>query len=99
VSGGTLGQYGFHQVEQVASDLREQADDEVWDDWTSQYEANTYTAETRAAFLKIADLLDLAAKAWKDADWLLSGDSSEDNWLSLEVAAITSITTETNDNE
>ena len=33
-----------------------------------------------------------AAEAWKDADWLVSGDTSESNWMSETTAAALGLT-------
>lgn len=87
MSGGSLGNYGFHQCEYAAEDLRSEIARNGQPD-EDGYERDPWMPETLNTFGMIADLLDAAAQAWRDADWLISGDTSEDNWLSDETCEV-----------
>lgn len=70
MSGGSLGEYGFYNIEHAQVDLRYEIDQ------------GTYEPETVAQLEAVYALMGAAAAAWKDADWLVSGDTSESNWMS-----------------
>jgi hypothetical protein len=91
MSGGTIGSYGFSEVEDAASQIRSIIN-------TNEAEAEygiRYAPETLERFKQIANLLDAAAVAWKDVDWLVSGDTGEDDWVSTgTLAALAPVTEE-----
>ena len=82
MSGGSLGEYGFYKIEYAQVDLRR------------SIESGCYSPETVAQLEAIHALMGNAAAAWKDADWLVSGDTSEGNWMSETTAAALGLTAE-----
>ena len=82
MSGGSLGEYGFYAIGHAQVDLRHAID------------AGDYSHETVAQLEAIHALMGNAAAAWKDADWLVSGDTSESNWMSETTVAALGLTAE-----
>lgn len=80
MSGGSLGEYGFYAIGHAQVDLRHAID------------AGDYSPETVEQLEAIHTLMGNAAAAWKDADWLVSGDTSEGNWMSETTAAALGLT-------
>ena len=80
MSGGSLGEYGVYTIGRAQVDLRDEID------------AGDYSPETAAHLEAIHALMGNAAAAWKDADWLVSGDTSESNWMSETTAAALGLT-------
>lgn len=75
MSGGSLGSYGFYELNQAQADLRREID------------AGEYSPATVSQLEAIITLMQVAESAWKDADWLVSGDTGESSWLSETTAA------------
>ncbi len=82
MSGGSLGEYGFYAIGHAQVDLRHEID------------AGDYSPETVEQLEAIHTLMGNAAAAWKDADWLVSGDTSEGDWMSETTAAALGLTAE-----
>ena len=82
MSGGSIGEYGFHRVRDAAYEIRTEIRRQP------ERDEYAYRPETLDRFEQVAKLLDIAADAWKDVDWLVSCDTGEGNWLSPEVAEV-----------
>ncbi len=90
MSGGHLNGngYHYHHARDAADELRREAEPLVWDEYDERDVPNQFTEETRVRFRQVSDLLEAAARAWKEADYLLSGDTGEDTWLSEETLTV-----------
>jgi hypothetical protein len=82
MSGGSF-DYLQWRIFQAAKDIELEA--EKWskprpDEWSEDHMIEPYNQETIDGFLIAAKLCTAAAMAMHDVDWLLSGDTGEDNF-------------------
>lgn len=84
MSGGAIGQYGYHRLRDAAAELRGWVANGGHDPDPTWVHADTppLRPETLARFEQAAALMEQAAEAWRDVDYLLASDTGEDSWLS-----------------
>jgi len=79
MSGGSF-DYACYRVEQFADDLGLRLDEfDKKDEWG--YQPNKFEAATLAKLREIEALARHTAKLMKEAEWLYSGDTSDDSFM------------------
>lgn len=78
MSGRIIGSFGYYRMQDVAYDLKREI----------EHRGFYYPQDVQTQLTQIVGLLEIAVTAARDADYLLSGDTGEDDWLTPEVAEV-----------